>query len=274
MESCLCFMQERPLTGLVKYQALVRGFLVRKRVVATLYSMQALLRARLDVRSQRAGRPFKDHRVQPKIRHRKSTSYVDVVEDTYETKASEEMDSKLNITNKKQQILAKRKRILDVENLPGLSRSYSFDYCLSGTRVVDAQDEKFLPPYDTIENYISPRLMYLRFNRDSHNKIKSVPYDCGVSFLEEIYCSVEEMEDLVKESLVSTHDENEGEKEEFDEVKDGSGRKEAKLRPNTAIFCRRRNEEMEAHYSPQLEETTTQRIYLQSTPKGLLLYET
>ncbi|GJX66922.1 WVD2-like protein 7 [Tanacetum coccineum] len=64
---------------------------------------------------------------------------------TDETKACEEIDSKLNITNKKKQILAKRKRILDIDK------------------------------------------------------------------------------PLVKESLVSTHDENEGEKEEFDEVEDGSG---------------------------------------------------
>ncbi|GKA48132.1 IQ-DOMAIN 14-like protein [Tanacetum coccineum] len=39
----------RVLKGLVKFQALVRGFLVRKRVAATLYSMQALLRAQLAV---------------------------------------------------------------------------------------------------------------------------------------------------------------------------------------------------------------------------------
>ncbi|GJZ15312.1 hypothetical protein Tco_0550989 [Tanacetum coccineum] len=80
--------------------------------------------------------------------------------------------------------------------------------------------------------------------------IKSLSYDCGVSFLEEVSsddCSVEETKDLVKESLVSTHAENDGEKEEFDEVEDGSGRIEAKLRPNTSLFCRRRNREMEAH---------------------------
>ncbi|GKA99771.1 IQ-DOMAIN 14-like protein [Tanacetum coccineum] len=44
----------RALRGLVKFQALVKGFLVRKQVAATLYSMQALLRAQLAVRSQRA----------------------------------------------------------------------------------------------------------------------------------------------------------------------------------------------------------------------------
>ncbi|GKC76035.1 hypothetical protein Tco_1126809 [Tanacetum coccineum] len=42
------------LRGLVKFQALVKGFLVKKRVAATLYSMQALLRAQLAIRSQRA----------------------------------------------------------------------------------------------------------------------------------------------------------------------------------------------------------------------------
>ncbi|GJZ15311.1 NB-ARC domains-containing protein [Tanacetum coccineum] len=48
-------------------------------------------------------------------------------------------------------------------------------------------------------------------------------YNCGVSFLKEVssdVCLVEATEDLVKESSVSTHAENEGEKEEFDEVED------------------------------------------------------
>ncbi|GJT67587.1 IQ-DOMAIN 14-like protein [Tanacetum coccineum] len=67
----------RALRGLVKFQALVKGFIVRKRVAATLYSMQALLRAQLAVRSQRAHRSFKDHRVQPEIRHQKSTERFD-----------------------------------------------------------------------------------------------------------------------------------------------------------------------------------------------------
>ncbi|XP_023524899.1 protein IQ-DOMAIN 14-like [Cucurbita pepo subsp. pepo] len=44
------------LRSLVKLQALVRGFLVRKRAAATLQSMQALIRAQTTVRSQRARR--------------------------------------------------------------------------------------------------------------------------------------------------------------------------------------------------------------------------
>ncbi|GJZ73130.1 IQ-DOMAIN 14-like protein [Tanacetum coccineum] len=63
----------RVLKGLVKFQALVRGFLVRKRVAATLYSMQALFRAQLAVRSQRTVLVVRYQLAgQPKIRHGKS----------------------------------------------------------------------------------------------------------------------------------------------------------------------------------------------------------
>ncbi|GKD26443.1 IQ-DOMAIN 31-like protein [Tanacetum coccineum] len=63
----------RALKGLVKFQTLVKGFLVRKRVAATLYSMQALLRAQLVVRSQRAQLAVRSQLVvQPQMRHRQS----------------------------------------------------------------------------------------------------------------------------------------------------------------------------------------------------------
>ncbi|GKE76984.1 IQ-DOMAIN 14-like protein, partial [Tanacetum coccineum] len=71
MKFCLCFKIRRALRalkGLVKFQALFRGLLVRKQVVATLYSMQALLRAQLAVRSKRV-----ELAVQPEIRHGEST---------------------------------------------------------------------------------------------------------------------------------------------------------------------------------------------------------
>jgi len=44
----------RALKGLVKLQALVRGYLVRKQAAATLHSMQALIRAQATVRSKKS----------------------------------------------------------------------------------------------------------------------------------------------------------------------------------------------------------------------------
>ncbi|XP_058759194.1 protein IQ-domain 26-like [Vicia villosa] len=61
----------RALRGLVKIQALVRGFLVRKRVVATLHSIQALMRAQAVVRSRRARRSFDKENARPKHIHRR-----------------------------------------------------------------------------------------------------------------------------------------------------------------------------------------------------------
>ena len=61
------------MKGLVKIQALVRGYLVRKRAAATLHSMQALFRAQTSVRTQRARRSMsKESRFLPEILARKS----------------------------------------------------------------------------------------------------------------------------------------------------------------------------------------------------------
>ncbi|XP_026448981.1 protein IQ-DOMAIN 14-like isoform X1 [Papaver somniferum] len=68
----------RALKGLVKLQALVRGYLVRKQADATLHSMQALIRAQLTVRSQKARQQLnQEQRPYPEFRPRRSTERYD-----------------------------------------------------------------------------------------------------------------------------------------------------------------------------------------------------
>ncbi|CAN6326917.1 unnamed protein product [Urochloa humidicola] len=62
----------RALKALVKLQALVRGYLVRRQAAATLHSMQALVRAQATARSRRAGVPVLPHLHHPPVRARYS----------------------------------------------------------------------------------------------------------------------------------------------------------------------------------------------------------
>ncbi|KAI3959993.1 hypothetical protein MKW92_001156 [Papaver armeniacum] len=69
----------RALKGLVKLQAVVRGYLVRKQADATLHSMQALIRAQLTVRSQKARQQLNQEQrpYPPEFRPRRSTERYD-----------------------------------------------------------------------------------------------------------------------------------------------------------------------------------------------------
>ncbi|OIW03792.1 hypothetical protein TanjilG_30068 [Lupinus angustifolius] len=77
----------RALKGLVKIQALVRGYLIRKRAAATLYSMQALMRAQVAITSQRAHRyMIMESRLQPEIRARKHMQRFDEIRSEFQSK--------------------------------------------------------------------------------------------------------------------------------------------------------------------------------------------
>ncbi|KAI5422802.1 hypothetical protein KIW84_046001 [Lathyrus oleraceus] len=77
----------RALKGLVKIQALVRGYLVRKRAAATLHSMQALIRAQNSVRTQRARRSMsKENRFLSENLARKSLERYDETRSEFHSK--------------------------------------------------------------------------------------------------------------------------------------------------------------------------------------------
>ncbi|GKC48663.1 IQ-DOMAIN 14-like protein [Tanacetum coccineum] len=103
MKFCLCFKAIRALRalkGLVQFQALFRGFLVKKRVAATLYSMQALFRAQLAVRSKRAELAVQYQLdVQPKICHGESTHAITKEEDDPLEKCMKDLSQRVTVEN-------------------------------------------------------------------------------------------------------------------------------------------------------------------------------
>ncbi|KAL0425018.1 UNVERIFIED_CONTAM: hypothetical protein Sradi_1036600 [Sesamum radiatum] len=117
----------RALRGLVKLQALVRGYLVRKRAAATLHSMQALIRAQSAIRSQRARRSTNnEHLFQPEMRARKSIERFDEARsDQFHSKRiSASYDPYLNAFDESP-------KIVEIDTYGPKSRSRRMSTCMS-----------------------------------------------------------------------------------------------------------------------------------------------
>ncbi|XP_022756448.1 protein IQ-DOMAIN 14-like [Durio zibethinus] len=132
----------RALKGLVKIQALVRGYLVRKQATATLYGMQALIRAQATIRSQKARGIINHDANRFDIRARKSMERFDDTRSEHTVsihsrRLSASLDTGINIDGSP--------KIVEVDTGRPKSKSR-----IINTSVSDFSDD---PPYQTLRRF-------------------------------------------------------------------------------------------------------------------------